>query len=142
MMACDLALVASGTATLELAFLEKPMIVLYHTSRFGCWFFRHFSVAPWIALPNILGAGLQQREPTVIEKLFSEDPTAELAPLARELLEEGEQREQAIRRLRRLKAEVLRPGGIERAAWTLISFLEGQTGEKILAGRDNAVAPQ
>ena len=125
MMACDLALVASGTATLELAYLEKPMLVLYHTSRLESLFFRYFSVTPWIALPNVLSCGLGEEEPLVIEKLFCDDPTAELAPRARALLEEGPEREQAVRRLRRFKDDVLRPGGIERAAATLVSFLEG-----------------
>ena len=124
MMACDFAVVASGTASLELAYFEKPMVVLYRTNRLGRAMFRNFGVTPWIALPNILGSGLQDDELTVFEKVFISEPGAEVAPVARSLLEDGEVRSRAIARLKRLKESALRPGGIGKAAATLLSFLD------------------
>lgn len=54
--ASDLALVASGTTTLEVAFLNTPMIVMYNASKWmyrliGQWLVR----IPHYSLPNILG---------------------------------------------------------------------------------------
>lgn len=123
MMACDLAIVASGTASLELAYFEKPMLVLYRTNRLGRWLFEFFRVTPWIALPNIIGSSLQGSEPTVVEKLFSSDPSLELAPVARALLDDGEERSRAIDRLRRLKEVALQPGGVRTAAQALLEFV-------------------
>lgn len=54
--ACDLALVASGTTALEIAFHEKPMVVMYNASRLfyhlvGRWMIH----TKYLSLPNILG---------------------------------------------------------------------------------------
>ncbi|MEK7757506.1 MAG: hypothetical protein AAB385_09890, partial [Planctomycetota bacterium] len=53
--AADLVLVASGTTALEVAFHERPMIVMYQSSRFfyhaiGRWMID----LPYLSLPNIL----------------------------------------------------------------------------------------
>ncbi len=53
--AADLVLVTSGTAALEVAFHEKPMIVLYQASRlFYHLVARWFLHTPHLSLPNIL----------------------------------------------------------------------------------------
>ena len=52
--ACDLALVASGTATLETALFKRPMVIAYHMNRFSWWLMRGRNLQPWIGLPNIL----------------------------------------------------------------------------------------
>lgn len=52
--ACDLALVASGTATLEAALFKRPMVVTYHTHALNWWIVRHFVRTRWASLPNIL----------------------------------------------------------------------------------------
>ena len=63
MKACDLALVASGTASLELAWFEKPMLVFYKVHGLGYWLFTNlFSVTPWFTLPNILGSAANEGE--------------------------------------------------------------------------------
>jgi lipid-A-disaccharide synthase len=123
MQACDFAIVASGTASLQLAYFEKPMVVLYRTSWLGYHLFRALSVTPWIALPNILGCGPNGGEATVLERLFWRDPSDELAPLARALLDEGKERDAALVRLRHLKEARLQPGSDARAARVLLDFL-------------------
>jgi len=52
--ACDGALVASGTATLEAALLGKPMVIVYRTSPWSYRLMRRMAYQPWFGLPNIL----------------------------------------------------------------------------------------
>lgn len=52
--ACDVALVASGTATLETALFKRPMVIAYHTHPINWWIVEHFVHTRWAGLPNIL----------------------------------------------------------------------------------------
>jgi len=54
MAAADAVLVASGTATLEVALFKKPMVIAYKMMRASWEIMRHMSYQPWIGLPNIL----------------------------------------------------------------------------------------
>ncbi|MEN2998713.1 MAG: lipid-A-disaccharide synthase [Brevinematia bacterium] len=51
---CDLAIVTSGTVTLELALLEKPAIVLYKVSKLTFEIGKRVVRSKFISLPNIL----------------------------------------------------------------------------------------
>ena len=125
MSACDLALAASGTASLELAWFEKPMLVFYRVNRLGYRLFKSFfSVTPWFTLPNILGCGANSGEATVFEKLLRSDNELEaVAPLARGLLDDEKKRAEAVERLQRLKNACMKPGATARAAEVLSDFL-------------------
>jgi len=52
--ASDAVLVASGTATLEVALFKKPMVIAYKVMRASWEIMRHMGYQPWIGLPNIL----------------------------------------------------------------------------------------
>lgn len=52
--ACDVALVASGTATLETALFKKPMVITYCVPALTAYLMRKKALLPWIGLPNIL----------------------------------------------------------------------------------------
>lgn len=52
--ACDVALVASGTATLEAALFKKPMVITYRVPALTARLMRKQALLPWIGLPNIL----------------------------------------------------------------------------------------
>lgn len=52
--AADAVLVASGTATLEVALHKKPMVIAYRVMRASWEIMRHMGYLPWIGLPNIL----------------------------------------------------------------------------------------
>lgn len=52
--AADAVLVASGTATLEVALFKKPMVIAYKMMRASWEVMRHMGYQPWIGLPNIL----------------------------------------------------------------------------------------
>ena len=51
---CDLAIVASGTATLELALFRVPMIVVYRVSRITFWLGRLLVRVPMIGMVNLV----------------------------------------------------------------------------------------
>lgn len=52
--AADGVLVASGTASLEVALFKKPMVIGYKMMAATYQILRHLSYQPWIGLPNIL----------------------------------------------------------------------------------------
>jgi lipid-A-disaccharide synthase len=52
--ACDLALVASGTATLEAALFKRPMVISYKVNWLTYRIMWPKHLQPWIGLPNIL----------------------------------------------------------------------------------------
>ncbi len=57
MSGLDLAMVASGTASLELAFYRVPMVVMYRIGPVAAFFKRFLVISPYIALVNIVGGG-------------------------------------------------------------------------------------
>ncbi|HWK85438.1 MAG TPA: lipid-A-disaccharide synthase [Caldimonas sp.] len=52
--ACDVALVASGTATLEAALFKRPMVVVYAMHALTWQMGKRMNYQPWVSLPNIL----------------------------------------------------------------------------------------
>jgi lipid-A-disaccharide synthase len=52
--ACDVVLVASGTATLEAALFKRPMVIGYHVNWLSYFLIWPQRLLPWIGLPNIL----------------------------------------------------------------------------------------
>jgi lipid-A-disaccharide synthase len=52
--ACDVALVASGTASLEAALFKRPMVVTYVMSALNALRMQRMRYLPWVGLPNIL----------------------------------------------------------------------------------------
>jgi lipid-A-disaccharide synthase len=76
--ACDVTLVASGTATLEAALLKRPMVITYHLAWLNWQRMKHMSYQPWFGLPNILCRDF------VVPELIQDAATPEA--LAREAL--------------------------------------------------------
>jgi lipid-A-disaccharide synthase len=52
--ACDVTLVASGTATLEAALFKRPMVIAYRMSALSWQIMRRKKLQAWVGLPNIL----------------------------------------------------------------------------------------
>jgi lipid-A-disaccharide synthase len=52
--ACDVALVASGTATLEAALARKPMVIAYKMADLTYRIMSKMGTLPWVGLPNII----------------------------------------------------------------------------------------
>lgn len=55
--ACDVALVASGTATLEAALFKCPMVIAYRMHPLSWALMKRMALQPWVGLPNILCSG-------------------------------------------------------------------------------------
>jgi lipid-A-disaccharide synthase len=52
--ACDVAIVASGTATLEAALFKRPMVIAYRMNALSWQLMKRQRLQPWVGLPNIL----------------------------------------------------------------------------------------
>jgi len=52
--ACDVTLIASGTATLEAALFKRPMVIAYRMNWLSWQIMRRKQLQPWVGLPNIL----------------------------------------------------------------------------------------
>jgi lipid-A-disaccharide synthase len=70
-IAADIVLVASGTATLECALLKRPMVITYKMPAFSWWMIKRKRYQPYFGLPNILC------ERFVVPELIQEDATPE-----------------------------------------------------------------
>jgi len=113
-------LVASGTATLETALFEVPMVIMYRVGRLNYW------LARWlvrdithIGMVNILaGRGI------VPEYLQGDAVSAKVLPQALELIADTPVRAQMIADLRALRHSLGDGGASERAAKEILAFLE------------------
>ena len=52
--ACDVTLIASGTATLEAALFKRPMVIGYRMQALSWQLMKRMRYQPWVGLPNIL----------------------------------------------------------------------------------------
>jgi lipid-A-disaccharide synthase len=52
--ACDVTLIASGTATLEAALFKRPMVIAYNMNWLSWRIMQRKKLQPWVGLPNIL----------------------------------------------------------------------------------------
>jgi lipid-A-disaccharide synthase len=77
--ACDLTLLASGTATLEAALFKRPMVIAYAMNGLTWRIHQRQRLQPWVGLPNILGGEF------VVPELLQDDANPE--SLARALLD-------------------------------------------------------
>ena len=69
--AADVVLVASGTATLEAALLQKPMVITYKMAGTSWQLMRRMGYQPYIGLPNILAGEF------LVPELLQHDATPE-----------------------------------------------------------------
>jgi len=68
--AADVALVASGTATLEAALARCPHVIFYRVSAMTASIVRRKLLVPWVGLPNVLAGRF------VVPELLQDDATA------------------------------------------------------------------
>jgi len=124
--AADLALVASGTATLEVAYHRVPMIVMYNArfARLGYPLLRGWMIQTRLfALPNIL-AGRR----IVPEFMPYYRRTSEIAVAALELLSSEGLKERMRADLAAAIAPLARPGACAAAAGELAAMLRERSG--------------
>jgi lipid-A-disaccharide synthase len=91
--ACDLTLIASGTATLEAALFKRPMVIAYRMHPLSWQLMKRMAYQPWVGLPNILCRAF------VVPELIQEDCTPErLAQEALRWLDQAGRRDQVQER--------------------------------------------
>jgi lipid-A-disaccharide synthase len=114
----NLAIVASGTATLEAALCECPMVVVYRVSPLT-WLLGKFLVdVPFYSIVNILA-----RKPVVEELMQSDFTASRLASRVEYLLDHPQARNEMAREFRALKPRLGPGGAIDRAADAVIRVL-------------------
>ncbi len=120
--ACDIALVASGTATLEAAILETPMVIVYRVSCFSYWIGRMVIRVPFIGLVNLV-AGEK-----VVPELIQADVTPErLAQEAMDILEHDDKRRNMVRKLHALRETLGQGSASEKTARIALEMIEASS---------------
>jgi len=117
--AADVALVASGTATLEAALYRCPHVITYKVGRYTASWVRKRLRVPWVGLPNVLA------QQFIVPELLQEDATAEaLSQALLNLYEDRSVRAKLVELFERMH-DVLRRGSADRAADVVLAELKG-----------------
>ena len=116
--AADLALVASGTATLETALFKTPMVIAYRQSAVSWALMRSMLYLPYVGMPNILAG-----ERLVPELLQDQATPAALAAALLALLRDSVGRKRQIERFHEFH-HLLRQNTAEKAADAVLGVLE------------------
>lgn len=113
----DVALVASGTATLETALIKTPLVVTYKMSSWTYRLMKKKGYQPWVGLPNILAG-----EFVVPEFLQHEATPENMAQAMGNLIVDKAARKQIIDIFYRIH-HTLRQGTAQRAAAAILPYL-------------------
>jgi lipid-A-disaccharide synthase len=117
--AADVSLVSSGTATVEAALMDAPMIVVYRLAPLTAAIARLLVRTPMFAMVNLI-AGKR-----VVPELVQKDFTPErLAGEAIRLLDSPEERAEMRRGLAEVREKLGPPGAVERAADLIVKMLK------------------
>ena len=122
--ACDAAVVASGTATLETALLGVPMVIVYRMNPLTYALARSVSDVPHIGMANLI-AGRRVVPELVQRECRPERVAAEI----RRILTDTRAADEMRRGLAGVRAKLGRPGAIARAAETAWSMIGAARGE-------------
>ena len=115
--AADLALVASGTATLETALFKTPMVIAYRQSPLSWALMRQMLYLPYVGMPNILAG-----ERLVPELLQDQATPANLAGALLTLLRDTAAQKRQVERFREFH-ELLRQNTAQKAAEAVLDVL-------------------
>jgi lipid-A-disaccharide synthase len=111
-------LVASGTATLEAALFETPLVILYRVNRLSYWLARLLIRIRFIGIVNILvGSEI------VPEFIQYEATSQKITPVLLELLEDSPLRSQMLANFCMLKRHLGGDGASDRAADEILALL-------------------
>lgn len=117
--ASDVALVASGTATLEAALARKPMVITYKMAGSTFRLMKKMSYLPWVGLPNIIAGEF------LVPEILQDDATPEnLAQAVLNSLNDPAVARRLPERLDRIR-QVLKRDAAARATEALLPWLQG-----------------
>jgi len=110
MGAADVALIASGTATLEAALMKCPMVITYKMGGFSHWLMKKLAYLPYVGLPNVLAGRF------LVPELIQDEATPEaLAGALLAVMGNAAERKAMVEEFNRIH-ESLRQGNGEKAA--------------------------
>ena len=125
----DVAVVASGTATLEAALLECPMVVVYRVAPLTAFLARFMIDVPFYSMVNLL-AGKR-----VVKELIQREFTGQaVADEVDRLLDDPEARRKMVEELGVIRSHLDVGGAMRRATNAIVNFLESQGIEVRAAG--------
>jgi len=116
--AADLALVASGTATLEAALFKTPMVIAYRQSPVTSALMRHMAYVSYAGLPNILAGG-----GFVPEFLQDKATPGALANALLDLVHDPKAQRAQVEKFRQIHA-ILKQDTAEKAASAVLRVLD------------------
>jgi lipid-A-disaccharide synthase len=117
--AAQLAVVASGTATLEAAIIGTPLMIVYRVSPLNWRLFRPMINVPFVGMPNLI-AGREIAPELLQEQLTGERLAAQIA----ELLDDAARLERMRAELAEVRARLGQAQASERAALQILGLLE------------------
>lgn len=107
----DLAIVASGTATLETALLGVPMVIIYKISSLTYFIGKFIVHVKNIGLANIIAGK------TIVPELIQEDASGNrIAAEALDILTDAERKQEMIKELAAIRSKLGNPGAARKAA--------------------------
>lgn len=115
----DFAVVASGTATLEMAILGVPMVIVYKVSKITYLLAKRLVRVPHIGLINMVAG-----ERVVPELIQDEATSARVAQEAVRFLQDRKRSEQVSARLSDAVSRLGDPGASDRAAQVVLECME------------------
>jgi lipid-A-disaccharide synthase len=123
LQACDAVVTASGTATVQAAIHERPMVIVYHLAPLTFALVRRLVHVDTVGMVNLV-AGRR-----VAPELIQHDFTAEaVAREALRLLAPGETRDAAIAALREVREKLGGEGASRRAARSILDVVAARRG--------------
>lgn len=121
--AANAAIVSSGTATVETALLNVPMVVIYRVSPLTATLAKPLVRTPYFAMVNLIA------EKRVVPELVQDDFTpARVARETLQLLQEPNARDAQRRGLEEVRQRLGPPGAVERAADEIVTLLRHAAG--------------
>jgi lipid-A-disaccharide synthase len=121
--AANAAIVSSGTATVETALLNVPMVVIYRVSPLTATLAKPLVRTPYFAMVNLIA-----EKKVVPELVQGEFTPGKVAQETLQLLQEPNAREAQRRGLEEVRRRLGPPGAVERAADEIASLLQEKAG--------------
>lgn len=119
--AADAAIVSSGTATIEAALLDVPMVVVYRVTPLTALLAKPLVRTPFYSMVNLIAG-----EPAVPELIQNDFTPDRVAAETLRLLRDPGARESVRRRLAEVRRRLGPPGAVERAADAILELIGKQ----------------
>lgn len=115
---CDAVMTTSGTATLEIALLDVPMVICYKLAALTYWLGKRLVKIPFIGLPNIVA------DKAIIKELIQHEATPEnLAAEILHILNDADYAAQMRANLQHVKQQLGQGGGSKNMAELVLQML-------------------